>query len=115
MGTDGIRAAAAGSGLIRNPRLRAESSFIQQPSIWNFYQSKIEPPDPFPRPGRNQLNFIGKATVELVTELVGEEIVLTNGSATITAPLLTTPGYLVISDGSVDKGTLNSIGKFAAF
>jgi hypothetical protein len=108
----GLKSSASGSGLIRIKHPFTNGSFYRQPNFANFYSPPFEEdanaiiltPESF-----------GAATVETEAQLTGETITLTGGSMVINSTLFGSFGTQNYADGSVDYGTITSIGKLTAF
>lgn len=108
----GMKSAAAGSGLIRHAAKFSPSAYFFQPLFQNFYSPPFEE-------DRNAMLLTGagiySSTVEFESQLIGETVTLTSGSMVINSSLFTAGGFQNYADGSIDYGTIVSIGKLTAF
>lgn len=111
-GVDGQKASAAGSGLIRYPRLTPTINFAQQPSVYSAYSSVISP-------GNRLIGIPGTPTngflmpTEVRTELQGETVTLTGLTATLSATFFDTDVQFI--GGGSPAQPITAIGKLTAF
>lgn len=111
-GSDGVKSAAPGSGLIRYPRFNQSTNFAQQPSIFSAYSGFIPPI------GNRLIGIPGNSTngflmpTEVRAQLEGQTVTLTGLSATLNSTFFTTDVQFI--GGASPAQPITAVGNLTA-